>query len=418
MKKNKLMTLGILSAIGIGLFCGAVSAAWAVTDDAGDVNIVVGVGTINSHRVRFLSPDGSQVLYTEDVLEGQTLSSVPDADDITVPTGYVFNEWATNNTTFTKYSGNMATQTFTSNTDYYARFASYGYTKNGGAATHLPNKWDINNNITLAQNDVIHVGTYIQGKSSLEDDGGTATTISNAGGYAIVCDEHEATWNATKAGNIANWFIEKYYTYTITDAMRINNYGLFAHFYNSDGSKTQTQIMTDNLISGNQYFVYGPNFAAKVIFGALKSSTPRDMGTDWGNVIKQFSEITLSSTSAYSAPATAKVSDIYFRGDNNGWGATTETQLSESFDSNNIGEMLNVSLTAGNNFKIANSAWTRCWQWSGYKNGDSWIGMSVIQGDTGYFGAGDSDDNIKCNTTGVYNFYLTNSNQIYVVKVS
>lgn len=403
MKKRTNLIVACTSLFaGVSLLVGSTLAAWLVEDDANLKGVKIGLREISSVIVNFMNPNGT-LFKQYNVTSGSSIGEDPGAPSISGD--YVFDGWSTDDATLVKTNDNVATRTYTTGVTYYPRFASYGYKIGSNAVQPLANKWDVNNNISIPQNGSLVLGTYVYGKSSLEN-ATSSVTIPNAGSYALVCGEHDEDWdpsNSTKSATLSNWHIEKYYEYTITNNMKYNGYGLFAHFYDNN-DVGDDRIMNDNLISGNTYFVYSKYTNTKVIFGALRSGQTT-LGNNWENVIKQFDSITLDNSYQYSAPATQKQSDKYFRGTNNGW--DTSMQMDQSFDSNNQCEILHVSLSQNDEFKIASANWGDSWGWT----------WDRVQGSAkNYFNQG-SGDNIKCNTTGVYNFYLGTDHHIYVVKV-
>lgn len=279
MKKSLLfvISLGIISVTAFG----ATTASWAVTDNADPFGIKVSVSGVNKHIVKFYGIN-NEVLETYEVIDGEKLEELPDSPELS---GYTFNNWASDNTSFTAISDSTILNTsITQDTNYYARFASYGYSLNSGNAIHLANKWDISNNINLGKNSSVSLGTYVYGKAALEDSISSPITISHAGGYALVCNEHDGAWNKTYASDINKWYIEKYITLSLGDRWKSNN--VFAHFF--DGATVRADKGMSKLDDNNLY-CYGPYNSSEVIFGLLNSGTMPD-GT-WSNVKYQSNSI-------------------------------------------------------------------------------------------------------------------------------
>ncbi len=292
MKKSKLITLSILSILTVGIGTGGVFAAWAVTDNANPFMARVTVGEADRANVKFMTYNGN-VYAEEDVIVGEKLSSIPSNPTLT---GYVFDGWSTNNTTYAKSSDNFATKTFSVDTIYYPRFASYGYKIGSGNAAHLENKWDINNNTSIGHGASLTLGTYIYGKTSLES-ATSAVTIPNAGGYALVCGDHESSWDSSKAGNLNNWSIQRYLTVTKTTDW--NDLKLFARVNKSEGY--EDKFLSE--VSGNDYFVYADYDATSINFGAVANNVDT-VPDNLGATTKYLDAITLDDTTSYTLPGT------------------------------------------------------------------------------------------------------------------
>ena len=341
MKKTKLIVLSLLSLVGTSLAVGGVVSGWAVTDNADAVTMRIGLS--EGFTIKFMNYDGTSTYYSEEVIGGTKLATPP--SDPTLE-GYTFDGWTTNNTTYIKSSDDFSTKTFTSDVTYYPRFASYGYVKNSGSAAHLPNKWDINNNISFAQNDVINVGTYIYGKSSLENEAGSTATITNGGGYAVVCGENESSWNSSSAATFSNWHIEKYYTLDITNNWSSYSDRLFAHYYYDNVAEHKTTRKLYQ-VSGNTYYSYAPYNMTKVVYLALWENTSETSGPNsgWTNVKYKLPEITLSDTSSY------EMIDRTFTMQNKDTGMGKAVFLVGNFHGNfEISTAYKLSWTSGNNW--------------------------------------------------------------------
>ena len=293
MKKIHKILLASSIFVAMALTSGSVFAAWAVTDKADP--IAVQIGLKGTHIVTFLDENGDEY-YSEYVIDGNKLSTPPSNP---TKSGYAFDGWATNATTLDKVDVDFSTKTYTEDVTYRPRFASYGYKKSTGSATHLDNKWDINNNVTLNQNDVVSVGTYIYGKNSLENVAESTVTITNGGGYAVVCGSNEAAWNATDAGTFSNWKFEKYYTLELTSNWDSLSGGIYSHYF-YDSTHVDDRKM--QLVPGSTrtYYSYCPYNMTKVIFLALWADNNTNLNNDWNNVKYRMPEITLASgTNAY-----------------------------------------------------------------------------------------------------------------------
>ena len=94
---------------------------------------------------------------------------------------------------------------------------------------------------------------------------------------------------------------------------------------------------------------------------------------------------------------------LYLRGSFNSWG--TDDELDPSADPNNVGELLNVVLHAGDEFKIAEDDWTGKFVY-GYE--------SLNKSCESYANFSDYGGNIHCNVSGAYNLYLTTNEYIYI----
>lgn len=98
-------------------------------------------------------------------------------------------------------------------------------------------------------------------------------------------------------------------------------------------------------------------------------------------------------------------SDFYFVGSTTGW--ANGTRLYKDSDNDNKGQLLNVSMTAGDTFKFKKET-----TWDGA------LGWDALNGGGGTakpaFKAAAKDGNIEVNVTGTYNFYINNSSNIYV----
>ena len=109
------------------------------------------------------------------------------------------------------------------------------------------------------------------------------------------------------------------------------------------------------------------------------------------------------------------VTSYYVRGTAVGsWDALQANQLTQSSDPNNVGEILDISLSVGE-FKIANADWSKSWGYK-YKNDDEVEDHITVQGGAAanFEQAPGDDCNIKCKVADVYNIYLTNNNYIYI----
>lgn len=117
-------------------------------------------------------------------------------------------------------------------------------------------------------------------------------------------------------------------------------------------------------------------------------------------------------SSSSSAPQSQGVG-FYVRGTSvGGWDAVAAHELVASSDSNNAGEIKGVTFTVGE-FKIANADWSQSWGWS-YKNKDESEDHLVVQGGAkANFSKGEGG-NIKCDTAGTYDLYLTTNNYIFI----
>lgn len=94
---------------------------------------------------------------------------------------------------------------------------------------------------------------------------------------------------------------------------------------------------------------------------------------------------------------------LYLRGSFNSW--ETDDELDPSADPNNVGELLNVVLHAGEEFKIAEDDWTGKFVY-GYE--------SLNPACESYANFSDYGGNIHCNVSGAYNLYLTTNGYIYI----
>jgi hypothetical protein len=101
-----------------------------------------------------------------------------------------------------------------------------------------------------------------------------------------------------------------------------------------------------------------------------------------------------------------------------GWDVAENYQFAASSDTNNLGELLGVTLSVGE-FKIANADWSKSWGWS-YKNQDESEDHQVVQGGAkaNFSKASGTDGNIKCDVAGTYNLYLTTNNYLYIETVA
>ena len=399
MKNKGIKILSIMSLfVGASLVLNSVLASYLVTDNANPLGLKIGLSTIATNEVKFLNADNT-VYYSEEVPEGGTLtvSDMP-ASNPTL-SGYTFDGWTTDTVDFVETSDNFATKTYSSSITYYPRFASYGYKTSTSQATHIPNEWQINNNIELTANTSLTLGTYIYGKTSALENATSAVTISKAGGYALVCDSHGASWDETKAGNINNWHIQKYITATRTGAWTGKN--TYARFYNANDSY-EDRIMQQ--VSGETYYAYCDYQATKVEFGAIYAdSDTQDAVLDgYANIQYRTDKITLDGTTNYNIPDVA----YYLTGEfaSVDWNLDPNYVLTlDSSDSNHY-YINNVALNAGDKLKIRDNA-------NNWFTSSAWTGCGFTN---------DTDNNVVISKTGVYdiNFYLSATNHLVPTAVS
>ncbi len=273
-RTSKTIILSLAAILTVGCLIGNTFASFLVRDDANEFGVRIIPSDDVKHTVTFYGAD-DQVISTSEVKDGECIDALPASPALT---GYTFNNWASDNTSFTTVSNSTILSTeVTTDMNYYARFTSYGYTVNSGDAIHLPNKWDLNNNISLKKDDVINLGTYVYGKLALEDTVSSPLTLIHDGDYALVCDGHQAQWNKNNAKDISKWFVEKYLTLSLGDNWKSKN--SFAHFFS--GGDVLGDKALSSLGDGTSY-CYGPYNAKEVIFGLLKEGTMPD--NTWSNV--------------------------------------------------------------------------------------------------------------------------------------
>ena len=126
-----------------------------------------------------------------------------------------------------------------------------------------------------------------------------------------------------------------------------------------------------------------------------------------------------------TAPCSNNVGTTYYlRGDMTDWNnVESMREFKTNGDWNNTGVLLNVTMTANQQFKIAlSNSWDTQWNYWGYSIGGAatWRGdgiSNVIGGAKGNFEGG-SDNNIKCKTAGTYNIYLTDLNYVSIELAS
>lgn len=128
MKLIKTNAMLMFSLTGVTLLAGSIFAAWAITDNADDVNIKVTVSS--THNVTFYSSysnDSSawQVDGNQLVADGGTVSSVPSVS----LTGYTFKGWRTSLPTLGNYSKEYTSEQaaalpITADTSFYPVFES------------------------------------------------------------------------------------------------------------------------------------------------------------------------------------------------------------------------------------------------------------------------------------------------------
>ena len=286
-RTSKTIILSLATILTVGCLIGNTFASFLVRDDAQEFGVRIIPSDDVKHTVTFYGAD-DQVISTSEVKDGECIDALPASPALT---GYTFNNWASDNTSFTTVSNSTILSTeVTTDMNYYARFASYGYTVNSGDAIHLPNKWDLNNNITLNKDDIVNLGTYVYGKSQLEDTISSPITLIHDGDYALVCDGHEAQWNKDNAKNVNKWFVEKYLILSLGDRWKSNN--SFAHFFSGEtvlGDKAMS-----SLGNGTSY-CYGPYNANSVIFGLLSSGNMPDQ--EWHNVMYESKTISFDLNS-------------------------------------------------------------------------------------------------------------------------
>ena len=372
--KQRILISSASVVFGLSLVVGSVFASntvWAVTDQTTPLAAALTADSLV--KVRFFNYDGS-IISSEDVYSGSTVSSVPS------PTlnGYTFDYWSTNNSTYEKTNENIATKQFTVNTDYYARFASYGYKIGDGSAAHLANKWDINNNTLIAHGSSLTLGTYIYGKTSLEN-ATSAVTIPNAGGYALVCGAHESSWDSSKAGNLNNWSIQRYLT--VTKTADWNDLKLFARVNKSEGY--EDKFLSE--VSGNDYFVYADYDAISINFGAVASNVDT-VPDNLGATTKYLDAITLDDTTSYTLPGTVYYLTGHF-GDVD-WNTDSNYILTQDSTDTNLYVKSGVTLAENDLFKIKTNA--NVW----YANESEWDGKNYSL---------DSGGNMEVTKAGVYN---------------
>ena len=108
------------------------------------------------------------------------------------------------------------------------------------------------------------------------------------------------------------------------------------------------------------------------------------------------------------------LSSYYVRGTAVGsWDALPANQMALG-EGNNRAVILGITLSIGE-FKIANAGWTESWGFK-YRNDDEQSDHDTVRGGAAanFEAAPGNDGNIKCNTAGVYDIYLTNDNYIYI----
>ena len=371
--KQRILISSASVVFGLSLIVGSVFASntvWAVTDQTTPLAAALTADSLV--KVRFFNYDGS-IISSEDVYSGSTVSSVPS------PTlsGYTFDYWSTNNSTYEKTNENIATKQFTVNTDYYARFASYGYKIGDGSSAHLANKWDINNNTSIAHGASLTLGTYIYGKTSLEN-ATSAVTIPNAGGYALVCGAHESSWDSSKAGNLNNWSIQRYLT--VTKTADWNDLKLFARVNKSEGY--EDKFLSE--VSGNDYFVYADYDAISINFGAVANNVDT-VPDNLGATTKYLDAITLDDTTSYTLPGTVYYLTGHF-GDVD-WNTDSNYILTQDSTDTNLYVKSGVTLAENDLFKIKTNA--NIW----YANESGWDGKNYSL----------DNGNMKVTKAGVYN---------------
>lgn len=300
--KNKtvITSIGIMAAsllLGGGIF-----ATVTVTDNAGRMGVRIGIADIETVDVVFKNADGTTNYYSESVNSGGKLINPPANPTMA---GYVFDGWTTNNTSYEKSVDDFGVKTFTANTVYYPRFASYGYAVGSGDAQPLTNTQVSSSNVTFAKNASVKVGTYIIGKAALENvaeenSSEKVVTIPHAGDYSLVCGVNNSIWSASNSAVFSNWHIEKYYTLDITNNWSLYSDRLFAHYYYDDvpEHKITTKL---NQVSGNKYYSYAPYYMENVVYLALWENTSETSGpnSSWTNVKYKLPGIALSDTSSY-----------------------------------------------------------------------------------------------------------------------
>ena len=362
--------------IGLSLAAGSAIAAWSVTDEASPTGIRIALQALKT--VNFYGANG-ELYQSYGVTDGGKLSSVP-AD----PTysGYTFDGWATEDTNYTKYAGDLANQTFSEDTNYYARFASYGYKTSSGEAAHLSNSKGVNN-VSIGSNTTLQLGTYILGKASALENATGNVTISNAGNYAFVCGTNGSSWDSSRAGTIGNWSLQKYYTVTKSDKWIGKT--LFAKVSKSES--VYTNVLTEQ-VEGNVFSFYGDYDATKVEFKSIYSdSDTQDHILDGDtNVEYIFGPYTLNNSSDYSLGTI----DYYLCGTFNSWSQSNEYKFTIDSEDSNIYRLANVRLEAGDELKVNNNA-------------GKWL--TNVSSDSGYYSVLE-DGNISVNKSGVYNVTL------------
>lgn len=377
--------------VGLSLIAGSVFASWAVNDLATPLGIQITLD--DGCEIKFLNYDGS-VHHSELLSSGSKLASAP-SDPTLADATYVFDGWSTDSTNYTKSSDNFATKTYTTSVTYYPRFASYGYSINGGNAQHLANAWDINNNISIAHGASLTLGTYIYGKTSLENADDNTLTIPNAGGYALVCDAHNAAWDSSKAGVLSNWHVERYLTVAKTSEW--NDLKLFARFNKSEGY--EDKFLSSN--GENSYYVYSPYDALSVNFGGVNNDT-ESVPSNLAYAPKYLDAITLTDTASFTLPERVYYLTGKFGSVN--WNIDANYALTQDGEDTNLFSISNVEFEENDTFKVVTNS--HVW----YVNATEWEGRNYTI-DSG---------NMKVTKSGVYtiDFHANWDDKISLVATS
>ena len=295
-KRKIILSIGLISSITA--LCGGVFAAYSIDDEAEKKGFRIQIANVEFIDVVFKDYQGNDYVRRS-IASGSTLGEVPDDPELS---GYTFAGWTTDTSTYNKTSDDLETKTYTVSTTYYPRFASYGYKTSTGDATHLNNKWETDNNISLSSGDKITLGTYIRGKASLED-ATSQVTISNGGEFALVCGENEGTahdsaWNKTYASDLDHWFIQKYIT--LTPNSNWTNHAMIGHFY-AAGKVDSDRLFQTN---GTTKYLYYPYDYTNVTYAAIyQDSTHQDyIEEGWSNVQYKSADITIDNRTNVVVP--------------------------------------------------------------------------------------------------------------------
>ncbi len=336
--KNLLFSFSLLASLALG---GAgVFAAYTVTDSAPKTGIRIGISSVSTITVSFLDENGD-VSYSEEVIQGGKLSNAPSNPTLS---GYTFDGWATNAKTLEKVDVDFSTKTFTENTTYSPRFASYGYKLGSASPQHISNNRGYDDKVEVAASTSVNFGTYIYGKSSLENDtGASSTEFSKAGYYAFTCNGEGTNWDGTKSSKRSNWNVERYYELTIPSSLT-TSYGLFSHFFNNGDTERKTEVITDNLVNtvgtSKTYFTYGKHDLTNVIFGLLGGDNKTSVESNWSNVHYQTSTKAISNDYQFEVGMkTVRVQwptyaqgDVYMLGGYSTWTKTSTTIMAWTQD--------------------------------------------------------------------------------------